>query len=127
MKKLPLIATVLSFVLLNGCSKENENEKSFTLEMTVDGVLWTAAKNQASTYTPSSGKLFLTGQKDGDEIINLNRDSVTLNATSTMPSGTITVNYIKGGSLRIYTLSASKPKQEARLRSKPLMIVELTT
>jgi hypothetical protein len=87
--------------------------------MKVDGVLWTAAKNQTGLYTPSSGKLSLTGQT-GDEIINLNRDSVSLNGTFSMPIGTITVNFIKGGSLRIYSLSASKPNTNGSVTLKTL-------
>ena len=119
MKKVTLAAILFSFILINACNKEDSNEKSFTLEMKVDGVLWTAAKNQTGIFTPSTGKLSLTGQKE-NEIINLNRDSLTLNATSTMPSGSITVNYVKGGSLKIYTLSASQPKTKGSVTLKTI-------
>lgn len=120
MKKVAIIAIVFSFVLINACKKEEEKEKSFLLEMKIDGVLWTATKNQTGLYTPSSGKLSLTGQGTGDEIINLNRDSVNLNGTYAMPTGTITVNHIKGGTLRIYSLSASQPRTRGSLTLKTI-------
>lgn len=119
MKKVTLIAILFSFVLINACNKDEKNEKVFSLEMKVDGVLWTAAKNQAGSYSSGNKKLSLTGQK-GDEIINLNRDSVNLNGTYVMPGGSITVNYIKGGSLRIYSLSASKPNTRGSVTLKTL-------
>jgi hypothetical protein len=119
MKKLTLTTILFSFVLINACNKEENSEKTFTLEMKVDGVLWTAAKNQAGIFTPSTGKLSLTGQK-GDEIVNLNKEALALNVTSAMPSGTMTVNYTKGGNLRIYSLSASKPKTKGSVTLKTL-------
>jgi len=37
-----------------------------------------------------------------------------------MPSGSITVNYVKGGSLKIYTLSASQPKTKGSVTLKTI-------
>lgn len=119
MKKITLATILFSFVLINACNKEENAEKSFTLEMKVDGVLWTAAKNQAGLFTTSTGKLSVTGQK-GDELFNLSKDSLALNVTKAMPSGSITMNYLKGGNLRIYTLSASKPKTKGSVTIKTL-------
>jgi hypothetical protein len=119
MKKLTLTTILFSFVLINACNKEENSKKSFTLEMKVDGVLWTAAKNQAGLFTPSTGKLSFTGQK-GDELVSLNKDSVALNGTYAMPSGSITVLYTKGGSLISYSLSSSKPKTKGSVTLKSL-------
>jgi hypothetical protein len=46
MKKTILTALVVSLAFLNACKKE-EVKKDFTLEMKVNGVLWTATKNIA--------------------------------------------------------------------------------
>lgn len=105
--------------MINACKKEEIKEKSFSLEMKVNGVLWTATKNQSGLYTPSSGELILGGQK-GEEIINLNRDSVNLNGQFTMPSGNISVLYMKGGSLKMYTLSESKPNTNGSVTLKTI-------
>ena len=94
--------------------------------MKIDGVIWTTTKNQNGLYTSSTGKLSLTGQKSGNEIINSNRDSVDLNRTYTMAKGSITVNYIKGGSLKVYTLASSNPKTRGFVTSRSLNESKIT-
>jgi hypothetical protein len=119
MKKITLTTILFSFVLINACNKEENADKSIILEMKVDGVLWTATKDQAGLFTPSTGKLIIGGQK-GDELFSLSKESLALNVTSAMPSGSITMNYLKGGNLRIYSLAASKPKTKGSVTLKTL-------
>ncbi len=111
MKNSMLLVVIATLIGLNACKKDEgtSGSKDYTLEMKVNGTLWTAEKNQAGSYIPSRKSISLTGQK-GDEIILLNRDSITSTGTYNMPSGSITVHYIKNGALKIYTLSSSKPK-----------------
>lgn len=109
MKKTVLTAIVLSLVFLNACKKEEASRKEFTLEMKVNGVLWTAAKNQAGLYNTTEKKLTFTGQK-GDDIFQLSKDSMNGLGTYNLPSGTITLFLGTGAAQKQYSLSSSKPK-----------------
>ena len=88
MNKTISILLLLATVFINGCNKD-EDEKDFTLEMKVNGVLWTATKNIAGLYNISTNGINITGQK-GDENIGLSRDNVTGLGTYAIPSGTLT-------------------------------------
>ena len=119
MKKIILTVVALSLVMINACTIEEIKGKVFSLEMKVDGALWTAEKYQIGLYTPSSGELILGGQK-GEEIINFHRNSVNLNGPFTMPSGNISISYMKGDSLKVYLLSESKPNTNGSVTLKTI-------
>jgi hypothetical protein len=108
MKKTILTALVVSLAFLNACKKE-EVKKDFTLEMKVNGVLWTATKNIAGLYNTSTNGINITGQK-GDETIGLSRDNVTGSSSYTIPTGSMTALILKAGTVIPYSANSSKPK-----------------
>ncbi len=103
-----ITAMVFSMVVLNSCKKD-EIEKTFTLEMKVNGVQWTATKNIAGIYNTSTNGINITGEK-GDELIALKSDNVTGTGTYTIPNVTMNALVLKAGSVLPYTVSSSKVK-----------------
>ena len=108
MNKTISILLLVAMVFINGCNKD-EDEKDFTLEMKVNGVLWTATKNIAGLYNISTNGINITGQK-GDENIGLSRDNVTGLGTYAIPSGSLTSLMLKSGVVLPYSANSLRPQ-----------------
>lgn len=111
--KLGLLIFV-SIAFLSACKKDSNTKKSFTLEMKINGVLWTATKDQAGIYNTQTKRINIGGAK-GDETFVFSRDTVNGVGTYSLPSGAMTMIISTGSSRFPYSVSSSNPRSRGSL------------
>ncbi len=110
MKKTIFAIAIGCITIFSACKKNNSSSKQFTLEMKVNGTMWTATKNQVGLYDSQDKSISISGETDND-LFRLTKDAgVTGVGTFALPSGNMSLFIGTGAAQKQYTIFNASPK-----------------